>query len=138
MKLILLILIISTSLYAETYQEVEYKIKKLEQFLRNNAGTVEQRNYYRRKLTQLRTRLKDFSVINITKEVDMDMSEIDSAITSEYKPKLTPIPNNDKLREEIRQEEKERMMEDINKVAEENKRVRKLLKILEGLGNDTK
>jgi hypothetical protein len=61
-----------------SYRAIQDKIARYQNVIKNNAGTVEQRNYYRRQITELKRRLKDFDVIQI--DVDQDMQAIDTVV----------------------------------------------------------
>lgn len=86
--LIILSILLTTSIVQSTLgdevQAIKDRIASYQQLVRNNAGTVEQRNYYKRKIIGLKRSLKDYDTVDISKEVDMDMQAVDSAVTTPF------------------------------------------------------
>lgn len=79
--LAIIILLIGSNILTDDrgeYQAIQNKIANYRKLLQNNAGTVEQRNYYKRQITALKIRLRDFNIVAI--DVDQDMQAIDTVV----------------------------------------------------------
>lgn len=80
-KLILIIVLIAQSVIGDEYQALQDKLANYQKLLRNNAGTVEQRNYYRRQVTKIRSELRHWN--SVTLDLSQDMQAKDTVISDE-------------------------------------------------------